>query len=173
MSCHLTPNRPLIAPCNLGRVAMRSLLKAALCLSSLAVIAAPTTVLPFGKQTWRSLTAARGQPSAIVFSTTDCSHCPAVIENLSSEVHKRQTMTKLIVVVIDGASQYDALLHEPHFRPADVLYAFDDDSDVLRYTVNPDWRGLTPYIALIRADGKVSFHTGAPPAEVVRRFLGR
>jgi len=73
-------------------------------------------------------------------------------------------------VVIDGAGQEQELTRDRHYRKAQALYAFDGDAQALRHAVNPAWRGLTPYVALIPATGSTSFHSGAPSAAAWRNF---
>lgn len=133
--------------------------------------AAPHGILPFVAGTWSELAHSPLRPMVVVFSTTDCVHCPRVIDSLAAAMHKFRSGVRLVVVVMDGAGQEDALLADRHYRQAHVLYAFDGEAMALRYAVNPDWRGLTPYVALIPAAGVVRFHTGEPPHDVVRDFL--
>ena len=136
-----------------------------------AAFAAPPAVLPFGANTWNDLAHSTLRPMAVVFSTTDCVHCPRVIDNLAATIRKSGSRARLVVVAMDGAGQEEALRADRHYRQANVLYAFDGDPMALRYKVNPDWRGLTPYVALIPATGETRFHTGPPPAAAVRAFL--
>jgi hypothetical protein len=139
--------------------------------SAATAVAAPVSVLPFGMETWKELGLSSSRPTVVVFSTTDCGHCPAVINSLAQEIRKSRAKVRLTVVVMDGAGQEKALLADRHYRHANLLYAFDGDGMVLRFKVNPEWRGLTPYVALIPAAGETRFHTGLPPADAVRAFL--
>jgi thiol-disulfide isomerase/thioredoxin len=134
-------------------------------------VAAPANVLPFGMETWKELGSSRSRPMVVVFSTTDCGHCPAVIDSLAQEIRKSPAKARLAVVVMDGAGQEKLLRADRHYRQANLLYAFDGDGMALRFRVNPDWRGLTPYVALIPATGETRFHTGSPPADALRAFL--
>lgn len=139
-----------------------------------AAAAAPAqAVLPFAAETWSELGRSPLRPLAVVFSTTDCVHCPAVIERLADAIRGSRSRVRLAVVVMDGAGQHAALSQDSHYRQAAALYAFDGDAMALRYAVNPDWRGLTPYVALIPAAGATQFHTGAPPPAALRAFLRR
>lgn len=133
-------------------------------------IAAPT-VRPFGKNTWQELKSAPQRPLAVVFTTTDCTHCPKVIDRLAAKLRQPRASARLVVVVMDGAGQEASLGQNPHYRQAGRLYAFAEDETMLRYAVNPDWRGLTPYVALLPAAGAPRFHTGAPPDAAVDRLL--
>lgn len=133
--------------------------------------AAPQDILPFVAETWSELGRSPQRPMAVVFSTTDCVHCPKVIDNLAATIRKSGSRARLVVVVMDGAGQEAALLADRHYRQANALYAFVGDGMALRFKVNPDWRGLTPYVALIPATGETRFHTGPPPAAAMRAFL--
>lgn len=133
--------------------------------------AAPLAVLPFGANTWSDLAHSQRRPLVVVFSTTDCTHCPQAIDDLATAIRKAGSRVRLAVVVMDGAGQGEALRADPHYRKANLLYAFAGDAMALRFKVNPDWRGLTPYVALIPAAGAIRFHAGPPPPEVVRAFL--
>lgn len=133
--------------------------------------AAPSAIQPFGAQTWAELGRSPARPLVVVFSTTDCGHCPKVIEGLADELGKARARSRLAVVVMDGAGQEETLRGDRHYRRADALYVFDGDAMALRYRVNPAWRGMTPYVALIPADGPIRFHLGAPPPDALRAFL--
>lgn len=136
-----------------------------------ASAAAAAAILPFGADTWSELQRSSARPMVVVFSTTDCTHCPGVIDGLAAAIKKSRSKVRLAVVVMDGAGQEKALRADRHYRNANLLYAFDGDATALRFKVNPDWRGLTPYVALIPAAGEVRFHTGSPPSAAVRAFL--
>ena len=135
------------------------------------VAAASPAILPFGANTWTELAQSKWRPLVVVFSTTDCVHCPKAIDDLAMAIRKADSRVRLVVVVMDGAGQEATLRADRHYRMANALYAFDGDAMALRFTVNPDWRGLTPYVALIPATGATRFHAGAPPSDVLRAFL--
>jgi hypothetical protein len=144
---------------------------AVLLISATPVAAAPQSVLAFGADTWSKLKQSPQIPSVVVFSTTDCTHCPRVIDEMAAALRTAKTKARLIVVVMDGAGHENALRKNPHYRHARDLYAFDGDEVALRYSVNPEWRGLTPYVALLPVKGEARFHSGSPPADAVRTFL--
>ncbi|MCX7177613.1 MAG: hypothetical protein NTX56_02240 [Proteobacteria bacterium] len=150
---------------------LRILLLAGIVLSAPAAWSAPRTIQPFVAETWQELSLSARRPMVVVFSTTDCAHCPAVIDSLAASIHASHSAARLVVVVMDGADQRQALRADPHYRKANVLYAFDGDATALRFRINPDWRGVTPYVALMPADGTTHFHTGAPPAEALQALL--
>lgn len=133
--------------------------------------AAARNILPFGASTWNELAAAPSRQLAVVFTTTDCTHCPKVIEQLAEAIRASRSAARLVVVVMDGAGLEDTLRHDRHYRHADVLYVFSGDGMALRYKVNPEWRGITPYVALVSVSGATRFHSGAPPADALRTFL--
>jgi len=137
--------------------------------SAAAAAAAPKGVEPFGADTWSALQAAHA-PTAVVFTTTDCSHCPAVVEQLARAVQQRRDGARLVTVVMDvPPGEADAeLLATPHYRRAGRLLAFDGAAAALRYRVNPAWRGVTPYVALLRPGQPVTFVMGPPSAQDVK-----
>ena len=125
------------------------------------VLAAPTEVEPFDKSTWPTLINDKRQPAIIVFSSVSCTHCPGAIERLAARRAASQSATRLYVVLMD--SEHDsAALSSPHHRLADRLFAFRGRSQPLQYLVNPDWRGMTPYIAYIDGKSAVRFVLGEP-----------
>jgi hypothetical protein len=160
MSCPFFPER---------RVRLLALLGGLL--AAAPAFAAPRAILPFGVDTWSELSQSRSRPLAVVFSTTDCVHCPKVIDSLADAIRKSGSGVRLAVVVMDGAGQGDALREDSHYRKAKFIYAFDGDAVALRYKVNPAWRGITPYVALVPAAGEVRFHGGQPPPDALRAFL--
>jgi hypothetical protein len=135
-------------------------------------LAAPKSVQSFDKAAWLALKQPALRPSVVVFTTTDCAFCPDVIDALARDVRlKRKTHAKLFVVVMDGAGKSKALLTNAHYRRADALFAFDGQEMALRDAVNPDWRGLTPYVALVSKSGETRFVTGRPSDNELDAFL--
>jgi thiol-disulfide isomerase/thioredoxin len=140
--------------------------------SSCASQASPELVKSFDKSTWTQMTHAPSRPSVVVFTTTDCSFCPDVIDALAKDVRQQgKARANLFVVVMDGAGQSSALLKNAHYRRVDGLYAFNGQDLALRYSVNPDWRGLTPYVAMIPKHGAPQFVTGRPSDVEMNSFL--
>lgn len=153
------------------RLACQLLVLGALLATAAPAFAASQTVLPFGPATWQEIASSRLRPLVVVFSATDCVHCPRVIDELAATLRQSRSRARLTVVVMDGAGQEQALLADRYYRHASTLYAFDGNATALRFTVNPDWRGLTPYVALVPASGTARFHSGHPPADALRDFL--
>jgi hypothetical protein len=126
--------------------------------------AAPKQVEAFNTQSWATLQAGLKAPAIVVFSSTDCVHCPAVLKQLAAQ--RQKLKAGLIAVVMDQEPGSDdaALLANPHYRMADRLLAFEGQGQVLRYAVNPQWRGMTPYVALLRPGAAAQFVMGPPSA---------
>lgn len=159
---------------------LRSALTGLLATVALAAQAAPPrAVEPFDGNTWPALQAQTSRPAAVVFTTTDCAHCPAVIQGLARTLQQRHLPARLMVVVMDQAPGENdaALLADAHYRVADQLLAFDGQAAALRYGVNPQWRGVTPYVALLAPKAPARTVTG-PPSQSdldawVRSFTAR
>jgi hypothetical protein len=139
-------------------------LAAMLCLTAAvdSAAAAPTRVEAFNPQSWQALQAGLKTPAIVVFSTTDCAHCPAVLSQLAQSPLRRRA--QLIAVVMDLApGEADAdLLGNAHYQMADRLMAFDGQAPALRYSVNKSWRGVTPYLLLFKPGAPPQWITGPP-----------
>jgi hypothetical protein len=110
-------------------------------------------------------------PALVVFTSTDCAHCPQAIDRLvrhqRDERRAGRPVPRLDVVVMDGRDEPEAMLSDIHYQRADRLFAFEGQAARVRHGVNPAWFGQTPYIALLgRAspDGQatVRFVSGTP-----------
>ena len=132
-----------------------------------AAAAAPRSVEAFDAAGWAALRDDPRHPAIVVFTSTDCAHCPAVIESLSRDRRLRRSGGRLVAVVMDVApGESDALLlRSPHYRRADRLLAFSGQAPALRHAVNPAWRGVTPYLALLRPGEAPTWVTGPPAPE--------
>ncbi len=130
------------------------------------VAAAPRGIEPFAAGTWPALQASLKKPTLVVFSSTSCGNCPAVMEQLSAELRRRRVDGTLMAVVTDMAPGEDDahLLRQAHYRVAERLFAFDGQAPALRHAVNPAWRGATPYVGLLVPGQPVRWVTGAPSA---------
>jgi hypothetical protein len=139
---------------------------------STAAQAAPTAVEPFDARTWQALLGSLQAPAAVVFTTTDCAYCPQALQHLAAEIGKRRLRATLIAVVMDAApGEADArLIDDPHYHPADRLLAFAGPPAALRHTVNPGWRGVTPYVAFLRPGAPPTWVTGAPTAQAIAEW---
>lgn len=146
---------------------------ALLCLLLTAPLAqAGRQVEAFDSQAWAQLQAKLKAPAVVVFSTTDCSHCPAVLAQLAAAPERRRLRAPLIAVVMDQTPGEDdaALLANPHYKRADRVFAFQGQAAALRYSVDPSWRGITPYIALLRPGQAVQWVLGPPQASDLQRW---
>jgi thiol-disulfide isomerase/thioredoxin len=129
--------------------------------ASMSATAAPPKVEPFDVATWERLQKESPRPSAVVFTATYCANCPAVLTQLSDALKKKGLKGDVVAVVIDDADTQE-LLKSNHYLAATRLYLFSGNEAALRYKVEPRWRGVTPFVALIGADGQMRFATGAP-----------
>ncbi|MDP3842692.1 MAG: hypothetical protein Q8Q81_08865 [Oxalobacteraceae bacterium] len=141
-----------------------------LALSSAAAQGAPQKIEAFDAQSWQRLQQELPRPAAVVFSTTDCTHCPAAIAAVAEQLKKSKEQTALVVVVMDG-DQHPGLLQDPHYRQASRLFVFKGRSAPLQYAVNPKWRGITPYVALLPQAGAVKLVLGEPSAQEFGNWL--
>ena len=141
-----------------------------LVLSAAAVQAAPQKIEAFDAQSWQRLQSTLPRPSAVVFSSTDCTHCPLTIASIAEQLKQRKMQLPLIVVVMDGDEQ-SGLLQDPHYRQASRLFVFRGQSAALQYTINPKWRGITPYVALLPQAGDVRLVLGQPSAQDIDGWL--
>jgi hypothetical protein len=133
--------------------------------------AGPRQVQAFDAPAWQALQAA-GKPAVLVFSTTDCAHCPAVFQQLGQQIRQRQLKAPLVAVVMDVAPGEDdaGLLASPHHRPADQLMAFAGQPQALRFAVDPAWRGVTPYVVFLAPGSAPVKVIGPPKAAVVEAW---
>lgn len=131
------------------------------------VTAAPRAVEAFDKLTWAALQSGLRQPAVVVFSTTDCAHCPAVVDALVKDIRQRKLKATLMTVVMDASPGEDdaALLKHPHYGRADRVFAFAGQAPALRYTVEPRWRGVTPYVVFL-SPGQAPRAVAGPPSRL-------
>jgi len=154
----------------------RRLLMAAFGLLTLAAAAQAGPAAPviheFTPQTWEQLLHTLPRPAAVVFSTTDCTHCPAVIDGIAQAIRlqPRPRRPTLAVVVMDELRPTD-LDHLPHLRKADKLYVFVGNEMAIRYAVQPEWRGMTPFTALLPTMGTPRFQLGTLAPADLESFL--
>ena len=128
--------------------------------------AAPRAVETFDSKTWPQLQAELTRPAIVVFTTTDCVHCPVVIDSLARDIRQRKLKADLTVVVMDQAPGENdaALLSNSHYRRVDRLFAFAGQAPALRYAVDPRWRGVTPYVVFMAPKAPALAVIGPPSA---------
>jgi hypothetical protein len=156
-------------PCKLHSRGLSALL---LALSAVAAHAAPHTIEPFDAHSWQRLQQELPRPAAVVFSATDCTHCPGAIAAVAQQLKARSPKIPLVVVVMDG-DQHPGLLQDAHYRQASRLFVFRGRSAALQYAVNPKWRGITPYVALLPENGAPLLITGSPSEQEFARWLAQ
>ena len=130
--------------------------------------AAPAQVEPFDAKAWQAIQSSK-QPAVLVFSTTDCAHCPAVFKQLGQQIRQRQLKAPLVAVVMDVPPGEDdaGLLASPHHGQANRLMAFAGQPQALRFAVDPAWRGVTPYLVFLAPGQAPVKVVGPPKPEVV------
>jgi thiol-disulfide isomerase/thioredoxin len=133
----------------------------ALCCMPLFAAAAPNTVERFDAKTWVQLQKELPRPSVVVFTATYCSNCPALIDHMAEALAKRGLKKNIVAVVIDEATPKE-LLASPHYKVASRVFLFEGNEAALRYGVDPRWRSVTPYVALLGDENKVMFVAGTP-----------
>ena len=153
----------------------RAVLVAALSWGGMAECAAalPKGVLPFGPSTWQAMKRELPRPAVVVFTTTDCAYCPDVIDELAAEFRNATPRVALLVVVMDGAYKPASWLAEPHYRKADRLYAFQGQEAALRFGIDPKWRGITPFVAMLGRSGEPQLITGRPSQKQLSLLRGQ
>lgn len=156
----------------------RRLLAATLALPALAlsrgVPAQPphgqAAVLDFDAAIWARLLRAGPRPAAYVFTTTYCSTCPAVFEQLDTHLTTLRRQVELAAVVMDAQGER-ALMHAHHYRGATRVYAFNGFEPEIRHAVDPRWRNITPYVVLLGRRGSDQRVIGPPTAAQLQAWL--
>jgi hypothetical protein len=126
--------------------------------------------LDFDASTWERLLRQGPRPAAYVFTTTYCSTCPEVFEQLHAAIGASRQRVELAAVVMD-AQGARALAHAHHYRGATRIYAFDGFEPEIRQAVDPQWRNITPYVVLLGRKGDPQRSIGAPEAARVKTWL--
>lgn len=113
------------------------------------------TINAFTAETWSQMLKTIPRPAVIMFTSSDCTHCPGTLKNLRRIREEQRLKWSLSIVQIDEEA-YD-------FGDAnDARWRFAGNIQRLQYSVNPKWRGITPYIVLLHSDGGTEFILGAP-----------
>lgn len=145
-------------------------------LGGLLLVTTRVSALPrledFTQTTWQQWLRELPRPAIVVFSTTYCPTCPQVFSDLADSVHKAGTGVPLITVVMDADGRRD-LPHLKHYRRADRIFVFRGQEAALRFSVDRQWRGVTPYIALFGPEGPPRMIAGKPDADALRTILER
>ncbi len=125
---------------------------------------------PFNEQTWATLIKSGPRPAAYMFTTTYCSVCPAVFQEVRRATQHRRVRPELIVVMMDAEGP-SALRHASHFQGMTQFFTFDGYEPAIRSAIDPSWRNITPYVVLIDATGGIQRGIGAPSAQSLQRWL--
>ena len=141
-----------------------------LCCTPLFAAAAPNKVERFDAKIWTQLQKELPRPAVVVFTATYCSNCPALIEHMAQTLSKRGLKKNIVAVVIDAAPPQE-LLASPHYKVASRLFSFEGNEAALRYAVDPRWRSVTPYVALLGEENKVFFVAGTPSDAQIEAWL--
>jgi len=138
-----------------------------LCASGVALADRPLE--SFGNSTWSSLQKELPRPAAVVFTATYCATCPQVLKQLATTLRERHLDAPLVAVVIDDADP--ATLAIEHYALAQRIFVFDGDEAALRYSVDPQWHGETPFVALLSRQGPAQWITGIPSKKQLALWL--
>lgn len=142
----------------------------AVCAFAAAAVAVPSSLERFDAAAWERLQTELPRPSAVVFTATYCASCPAVLAKLSGALKERGIEGDVVAVVIDEAEASE-LPKSRHYRHASRLFLFEGNEMSLRYQVDPRWRGVTPYVALLNANGETVFAAGTPSDAQVAAWI--
>lgn len=143
--------------------------------TDLADAAAPSSMQPsasawqdFTLDTWKRWTASPSRRVAVVFTTTDCEYCPAVIAQVREAIDRLPApRPALRVVITDGDNFTSDIGAQRWYALADERFTFHGQDMPLRHAVNPRWRGETPYVALLAPPAAPRFVAGRPsPADL-------
>ncbi|MBU6284810.1 MAG: hypothetical protein EBV16_06890 [Betaproteobacteria bacterium] len=132
--------------------------------------ASPATSVPFGPESFQTFVDQK-QSSILVFSARYCAHCPAVVRSLAKQRGQLPNPPQLVVVMIDELPT--ATEKKSSYSDVDRLMVFQGNEMAIRFSVNPSWRGLTPFVTLINKAGEVTYFNGEPPARALRAWLDR
>ena len=120
----------------------------------------------FDQATWKSLASSPGS-AVVVFTSVHCVHCPGLVSDLLRERGSTPERFRVLVVTTDGEPQ--DLQRKPYVDANDRYY-FRGNTQALRHSVSPSWRGVTPYVALLKSGVAPQFHAGRPSADEFLRW---
>ncbi len=127
-------------------------------------------VKPFNEETWARLLKNGPRPAAYMFTTTYCSACPAVFQEVRDASKASKARPELIVVMMDAEGP-NALRHASHFKGMTQFFSFDGYETAIRSSIDPGWRNITPYVVLVDRQGGVQRGVGSPTSESLRQWL--
>jgi hypothetical protein len=132
--------------------------------------AAKGVVQAFNEGTWASLLKTGPRPAAYMFTTSYCSACPAVFQEVRDATKNSKLRPELIVVLMDVEGN-NALRHAAHFKGMTQLFSFDGYEPAIRSTIDPTWRNITPFVVLIDRQGAIQKSVGSPSPQSLQRWL--
>ena len=167
---HPSPTLPSLARRLRARVSGAWLASLTLTLTALGAgvpVTASAELRPerFDAQTWSVLRSELRRPALVVFTTTHCPTCPEVLARVAEMRARQLPGAPLVAVVMDGqeAAQAQPAGRVTHsLTGVDRLFHFQGSQPALRYSVDPTWRGVTPYVVLLPALGPAMFSAGSP-----------
>jgi hypothetical protein len=105
-----------------------------------------------------------------MFTTSYCSACPAVFQEVRDVTSKSRTRPELIVVMMDAEGP-NALRHASHFKGMTQFFTFEGYEPAIRSTIDPTWRNITPYVVLIDRHGGIQRGVGSPTSQSLKQWL--
>ena len=125
---------------------------------------------PFDETTWAKLVQNGPRPAAYLFTTSYCSTCPDVFDQLHRYVRSKGKKVELVAVIMDVSGPV-AQRHAGHFAGLTRLYVFDGFETAIRQSVDPQWPDVTPYVVLIDKQGRSQKTLGDPSPGMLRQWL--
>ncbi len=130
------------------------------------------TPVAFDVNTWKALSSQGPKPAAYVFTTTHCVNCPEAIETIATAVANKKLNLPLSAIVMD-ADPAQSSQHAAHLKGITKLYFFDGFEAKIRYSVDPTWRNITPFVILIDKNGGMQKILGAPSDLALKDWLDK
>ena len=127
-------------------------------------------IKPFNEETWAKLLKTGPRPAAYMFTTSYCTACPAVFQEVRDATSKSRTRPELIVVMMDAEGP-NALRHTSHFKGMTQFFTFEGYEPAIRSTIDPTWRNITPYVVLIDRHGGIQRGVGSPTSQSLKQWL--
>jgi len=137
--------------------------------------AGPARVEAFDKAAWETLKSSVRKPTVVLFTATYCAVCPAVFDQVSRTIAGKRLKLDLVGVVMDRSPGEDdaALLANAHLRQSSRLFAFEGNPQAVRYAVDPKWRGVTPFLAVLAPGKPPQLLVGAPTERAMQDWARR
>lgn len=127
---------------------------------------------PFTPSTWAALQAEvdrQKRATLVLLSAGWCAVCPDLLGQLARDPRRRRARVPLWLVLTDG----EPAARRAHHGLADRLFAFDGPEAAIRHSIHAEWRGVVPYVALLRPGRAPEFVRGEPDEATLARWWGR